>query len=373
MHEQDDHLEEEIREMLKLLLPVPARTLENAHRGREEFIASVASLQPDSPQVNNRHFLSFAVFRSRFSVATAALLIVLMLLASGGAVVASAQGSLPGEALYPFKQWTETTHLALTTSPSERVALLINFSQRRFDEMDTLLEKGEAVPESLAQDTQANLDQLMVETDVMTGTEKTQAIANIEQLLVKLASRSPQGAPAVPVVAQVNAMIAEHLALVLLGKTDPAAFHEAMQNRPTGLPPTPPGQFALPPGQATGNPGNPLGTPQEPPTKTPGNEDTPPEESETPDTEDSEETDEPDIDGSESPGGPEKTPKESQGQGTPGSPPETPSGKPTAQPTNTQKPTATDRPTFTPKALPTDKPTATDKDGGGKGSGGGKP
>ncbi len=65
--------------------------------------------------------------------ALAAFLLALILGTAG--LTLAAEGSLPGEALYPIKRGNEQLRLALATSPDARCVLLLAFAERRLDEV----------------------------------------------------------------------------------------------------------------------------------------------------------------------------------------------------------------------------------------------
>lgn len=71
-------------------------------------------------------------------------------LLSGG-VAAAAEGSLPGELLYPIKvHVTEEVQAYLTTSDEEKVLWEVARAERRIDEANTLIATGKASPAILA-------------------------------------------------------------------------------------------------------------------------------------------------------------------------------------------------------------------------------
>jgi hypothetical protein len=79
--------------------------------------------------------------------ALAGLLVALALLfGGGGATALAAQDALPKDWLYPVKLATEELQLSLTNDPSQQVALLEDWADRRVLEMEQVAQSGDAVP-----------------------------------------------------------------------------------------------------------------------------------------------------------------------------------------------------------------------------------
>lgn len=67
----------------------------------------------------------------------ALMLVAVLALATTGTVLA-AEGSLPGEALYPVKRSAEAVQLALTWAPEARSTLLVSLAERRLAEVQAV-------------------------------------------------------------------------------------------------------------------------------------------------------------------------------------------------------------------------------------------
>ncbi|MFC1465799.1 MAG: DUF5667 domain-containing protein [Candidatus Brachytrichaceae bacterium NZ_4S206] len=59
-------------------------------------------------------------------------------------IVIVAQNSLPNQALYPVKLWSEDVQLSLTVEPESRLTLLIKFINCRVSELNALHQRGES-------------------------------------------------------------------------------------------------------------------------------------------------------------------------------------------------------------------------------------
>ncbi|MFK7800895.1 MAG: DUF5667 domain-containing protein, partial [Anaerolineae bacterium] len=67
---------------------------------------------------------------------------------SSVATVGASTNSLPGEILYPVKQITEQSRLAIA-SPEKKEELMVQFANTRIEELGQLIEEGEAATMTL--------------------------------------------------------------------------------------------------------------------------------------------------------------------------------------------------------------------------------
>lgn len=171
MNTQQDHeLDAGLRERLEKLREVPTRSPEATARGRANYLASVRQLSLESA-AGNKRFAAQAVplpplqrfngwlnslFRApggqRLSLAVALATLVLtlaLLLGSAGVTVYAAQSSLPSDFLYPVKILSEDVLLDLTSDPQAHFDLLLDFSDRRVNEIVTLVAEGETIPDEV--------------------------------------------------------------------------------------------------------------------------------------------------------------------------------------------------------------------------------
>ena len=86
------------------------------------------------------------------------LLIVSLVLGSGGVTVAAAQASMPDQALYPVKTWSEAVRVRLAEKEQTQLQLALELANRRAEEMHVMLRAGEAPPEAVQTRLQAELD-----------------------------------------------------------------------------------------------------------------------------------------------------------------------------------------------------------------------
>lgn len=68
---------------------------------------------------------------------------------SGGATAFAAQDALPNETLYPVKLFTEDVHVWVTFDDSSKADILLDQSDERMDEVETLVSRGDRIPENV--------------------------------------------------------------------------------------------------------------------------------------------------------------------------------------------------------------------------------
>ena len=94
----------------------------------------------------------------------AVILAVVLALAGGGTAVA-AQGSLPGDILYPVKRATEQLGLLVAPGSVRKADLHLEFTRRRTEEIERLGSKGQEIDEAILQDLAAETEGAMEEIE----------------------------------------------------------------------------------------------------------------------------------------------------------------------------------------------------------------
>ena len=156
-----------IEKMLDQLRAVPERNRLAAVQARGRFLAQAASLRNTRPIPQPKRGLEFlfspaGFYRKEKMVVLATFLLVLAVLFSGTGMTAyAAQGSLPGETLYPVKTFVEDVRLNLTTDPDARYELLDQYVNRRFAELDELHATGTPVNMAYVNRLLQELDQML--------------------------------------------------------------------------------------------------------------------------------------------------------------------------------------------------------------------
>ena len=112
----------------------PPRDPIAAERGRRQFLKRVEALRP------SRAFIVLPRWSARRPAwAIASVLLASALLLSGIGVARAASGALPNQALYSVKTAFEDLQIALSADDAAEAYLLLQFSQRRIDEITELI------------------------------------------------------------------------------------------------------------------------------------------------------------------------------------------------------------------------------------------
>lgn len=139
-----------LRYLFQRLRITPQRDPEVAARARDQFLARVDALGTPRPSVvgaRSRLAKALAAPRS-LAWAAASILLAVALLLGGTGVAYASQNALPAEALYPVKIAIEDLQLSFSSDDAVDAYLLLQFIQRRVNEMTALAEQGrfEAIP-----------------------------------------------------------------------------------------------------------------------------------------------------------------------------------------------------------------------------------
>lgn len=150
MKSQENEIDDSrVSGLLEKLRPAPDRNPAAAASRRAAFLAQAQSLAPAvSVQNEARHkkWNPLFLFRKepRKMTVIATIMIILALMFGGtGATVAAAQGSAPDEPLYSVKIASEDWRLALANNVQTRLALNMQYANRRVDEMAGMLQTGQ--------------------------------------------------------------------------------------------------------------------------------------------------------------------------------------------------------------------------------------
>ena len=177
MNKRNDRsqLDPQLKQTLQTLKTLPARDEAVAHQRKEQFIKNAITARQQNVTFSSKPRLlnhETKIYRWRNTMTAKVIGIVMAVLivlgSAGMGTVAASQSSLPTEALYPLKQWSENIRLDLTTDPNKQLDLQLDFADRRVDEYVELVEDGVVPPESLLLQYQQLLQlaaQLTDETD----------------------------------------------------------------------------------------------------------------------------------------------------------------------------------------------------------------
>ena len=143
-------IDPKLEALLDELRDVPARDPRRAAQGRAQFLSQAVSVRTQAVSRNpirrlNRWFDKLKQPKEKKTMTTfATILAILALMAGGGAgTVYAAQDSLPNDTLYPVKLYTEEFRMNMAGDSAAEFALMMQFAQRRGDEIEALIVEGE--------------------------------------------------------------------------------------------------------------------------------------------------------------------------------------------------------------------------------------
>ena len=164
----------------------------------------------------------------------AATLVVLSLVFGGGSLTAyAAQDSMPDDALYSVKLLTEDLHFGMSADASAQVELLTAYANRRVDEIASLVNEGEPIPDLVLVRLGDQLDTMLALFDEMDDDELNENAQYIhihlrdrDQLMTMIGSQQDTD----PKMAQLQSMLEEQHRLASLGSEEPLAFRQMFRN-----------------------------------------------------------------------------------------------------------------------------------------------
>ncbi|NPV77998.1 MAG: hypothetical protein HPY59_16680 [Anaerolineae bacterium] len=240
-------IDPELMERLLQLKTVPGRNPQHAAKGRAQFMQEVQQIvaQGVSLRENNRHNMwkdtiqsIFAIKRKEqshmFGIMTTLLLILGMVLGGGGVTVAAAQSSLPDQALYPVKVWSENVRASLVTDPEAQFDLALQFASRRAVEIQSMAKADKVAPESVMNQMQNQLElalQIAANQPPGIGDQLLERardrLRQQDQLMQQLETQANPEAEAA--LKRVRQMIQERLSWVEDGLADPNRLQDRLR------------------------------------------------------------------------------------------------------------------------------------------------
>ena len=158
-------LDPKIKKIMQSLEEMPERDPATAHHRKEQFIKSIIDIRQQNVTFSKKQRLPiqrnlFHVWRNSMTIKIISIVLAVMIVLSGAGIgtVAASQNSLPDEALYSLKLWSENIRLDLTSNPEKLFDLQLELADRRFDEYIEMVEDGTVPPESLMQQYQQFLE-----------------------------------------------------------------------------------------------------------------------------------------------------------------------------------------------------------------------
>jgi hypothetical protein len=274
---KSDELDPKLKNAFNDLQNIPPRAPQAAGHGRANFLKQAAVFrQAVSRKADQRHNswnkIFFPLFQRKerlpmLNTLIAVVLAMTVFFGGTGATVYAAQGSLPDQAFYPVKTWSEDAILSLTGSAQMRLNYVLDFSDRRVAEMAGLLAAGKPIPDGVETRLQNELDLAL---ELAAGMDDPQGILQMVQIRQRAEAQMQtvtslmSGVPGStePLLLRTHARLQEQIQLATMGETDMPGFRmqhqQRFQNQGSSSEPTP----------GAGN--NPLGPGPMSPTEMPG-------------------------------------------------------------------------------------------------------
>ncbi len=263
----DEPNDPKIEKMFDQLRDVPARDRLAAIQGRGRFLAQAATLRNTQPIPKRQGWLAILfspafLFRKQKLAMVASFLVILALLFGGtGATAYAAQGSLPGEALYPVKTLIEDVRLDLTKDPAKQYDLLDAYLTTRFAELDEMNSQGIPLNSAIANRLLLQLDQML---QIAASQSDAEMVENLDHLYIRLMDQDrlswyddDEEGEVYGIGLQLREEITTRARLMVEGTEDPIEFRLELQNRtqtnfPVEVPPDAP--VSTPGGLGPGEP-----------------------------------------------------------------------------------------------------------------------
>lgn len=235
-----------LKAKLECLRAVPPRDPLAAAQGRAAFLEQSRNLKPavsPSPVVRPidrktqfKQWLQRKELKPMMTTLVSIFVVLGLLLGGGGVTASAAQDSLPDQALYQVKLWTEDLRLRLADDAGDQFNLQLQFAEQRMLEAQAMAQNGKPLPESLPTRLQNHLDACLALAATAEASE-TQPL--LDQLRTRLQTHDRDmdqtklgdGTNDDPLLAQVRQMIHERLRLVEDGLADPQSFRSEYQYR----------------------------------------------------------------------------------------------------------------------------------------------
>ena len=243
----DPVLEEPLVSHLEAMQGTLPRDPQKAVNARQAYLESLKQLPPpvsfNPPTRLNEwkttvsHFFKFGRKEHKTMVQFILSFVAVLTLAFGGgaATVAASQSAMPDEFLYPVKTWTEDLRLDLTADPEEKLELALQWTERRAEEIQALLETGEDLPADLISHFEAQHQQALQLAANMPADQVPGALLQVQQQAQEQAQQMAQlqatNEAAEQTRLQVQTMLMLHAYAAEEGAQDPVWLREQLRDQ----------------------------------------------------------------------------------------------------------------------------------------------
>jgi hypothetical protein len=243
---KEEAMEPKLEKALAELRQIPPRDQVAEARGKASFLHQAAVMRTAGSRKQATHPTSWLQrlfsgvpgtgHRLAFKPLVAVVLAVIILFGGMSSTVLAAQESLPDQALYPLKTWSEDTLLKLPVSQQTQLDRLLDFSDRRVEEIAGLIAAGRAIPEGVLSRLQAEVEQSL---EVAASMDDQQIGPQLEGIRMRLEKQlqmmnalleiSPGSDQ--PLLQQGCIRMREQIQLVTEGEVDPQGFRMKMHGQ----------------------------------------------------------------------------------------------------------------------------------------------
>ncbi|OGN91424.1 MAG: hypothetical protein A2Y88_05530 [Chloroflexi bacterium RBG_13_48_10] len=183
---------------------------------------------------------TLTVFRRKHTLpllrSLAVVLIAIIILFGTSLTVYAAQDSLPGESLYPLKVISEDIQISLTRSPEDRLDITLDHTNRRVEEITSLLAMGKTISPQSADRFEGELEGALLLAAQMEDRQMHDALWEIKShaesqgmTLDELINKLPGQAE--PALLRLQERLREQISLSSFGEIDPKTFRWEIRER----------------------------------------------------------------------------------------------------------------------------------------------
>ena len=230
--------------LLVSLRKVPERNPQIAAGMRAAFLVEANSFVQNTQPVRKPFFIGWykklfmpVQISPTFKFSLTILLVIGILVGAGTLSVAAAQNSLPNEVLYPIKTLSEDIRLDLTNEATTRSSLDMEFSNRRVDEILTILQTDRLPPPIVMIRLTNQLESALENAVSLPDTQAAPALQKIGIQLRALTQKLDQMQLTRPnhgqreIKNQLQTVLASNLSLAETGSTQPVWLRNHFRQR----------------------------------------------------------------------------------------------------------------------------------------------
>ncbi len=242
MKNKDQPIDSDLEAAFQALKNVEGRDEKRARQSRSQFLNQAAEIREAvSAPASQRHNGWKEIFNfkhkekySMLTTLTTVLLVLSLVLGGTGGTVYAAQSSLPDDALYPLKLFTENMQEAFTANAGEEMELQLQFANRRMEEIAAMNGEGKVAPDAVVEQLQTRLQNALHLAASLNEEEVAPALLRIqeqlrlqEQTLLQLHADEEN----TPLLLRTREMLREQIRLVGEGLEEPLQLQQQLREQ----------------------------------------------------------------------------------------------------------------------------------------------